>query len=189
MRIKIQIRQIRRVCWIRRIRWICWIRWVRRIHRIRVLKIAQVKTQTLLSSLLNSDFLNSNVLVRFHIHWLQYCLHGHTQKIYIDIASINSKNREAGKLNKRCLTLDEKIKILVEVKKRKLSCEAIDEELKVRKTQATNFVKNDAKLRKELKTFKEKAINISKERLTKNLNILMTFFILRLKNVRLLAFI
>ena len=111
------------------------------------------------------------------------------KKIYIDIASISSKNREAGKLNKRCLTLDEKIKILVEVKKRKLSCKAIDEEFKIGKTQAANFVKNDAKLRKELKTFKAKAINISKERLTRNLNILMTFFILRLKNVRLLAFI
>ena len=33
------------------------------------------------------------------------------------MASINSKKREAGKLNKQCLTLDEKIKILDEVKK------------------------------------------------------------------------
>ena len=34
------------------------------------------------------------------------------------MASINSKNREAGKFNKRLLTLDEKIKILDEVKKK-----------------------------------------------------------------------
>ena len=50
------------------------------------------------------------------------------------MASINSKKREAGKLNKRCLTLDEKIKISDEVKKRKLSCRAIAEEFKIGKT-------------------------------------------------------
>ena len=63
------------------------------------------------------------------------------------MASINSKKREAGKLNKRCLTLDEKIKIFDEVKKRKLNCRAIAEEFKIGKTQAANVVKNEAKLR------------------------------------------
>ena len=57
-----------------------------------------------------------------------------TQKIYINIASINSKNREAGKLKKRCLTLDEKIKILNKVKKRKQSWGAIAEAFKEKKT-------------------------------------------------------
>ena len=36
------------------------------------------------------------------------------------MASISSKRREPGKFNKRCLTLDEKIKILDVVKKRKV---------------------------------------------------------------------
>ena len=39
------------------------------------------------------------------------------KKVYINMVSINSKIREGSKLNKRCLTLDEKIKILDEVKK------------------------------------------------------------------------
>ena len=63
------------------------------------------------------------------------------------MASINSKKREAGKLNKRCLTLDEKIKISDEVKKRKLSCRAIAEEFKIGKTQEANVVKNEATFR------------------------------------------
>ena len=36
-------------------------------------------------------------------------------------------------------------------------------------------------LEKNLKTFKKNALNISKERIAKNLNLLMTFFILGLK--------
>ena len=79
-----------------------------------------------------------------------------TQKSYINIESINSINREAGKLNKRCLILDEKIKILDEVKKRKLSCRAIAEEFKIGKTQAANVVKNEAKLREEFENFQGK---------------------------------
>ena len=43
------------------------------------------------------------------------------KKVCINMVSIISKKREVGKPNKRCLTLDEKIKILGEVKKRKLS--------------------------------------------------------------------
>ena len=72
------------------------------------------------------------------------------------MASINSKKREAGKLNKRCLTLDEKIKILDKVKKRKLSCRAIAEEFKIGKTQVANVVKNEAKLREEYANFQGK---------------------------------
>ena len=72
------------------------------------------------------------------------------------MASINSKKREVGKLNKRCLTLNEKIKILDEVKKRKLSCRAIAEEFKIGKTQAGNVVKNEAKLREEYANFQSK---------------------------------
>ena len=74
------------------------------------------------------------------------------------MASINSKKREAGKLNKRCLTLDEKIKILDEVKKRKLSCRAIAEKFKNRKTQAANVMKNEAKLREEYGNFQGKGL-------------------------------
>ena len=44
-----------------------------------------------------------------------------------NMTSISSKKREAGKLNKRCLTLDEKIKILDVVKKRKMSRREIAE--------------------------------------------------------------
>ena len=55
------------------------------------------------------------------------------KKVYINMASISSKKQEAGKLNKRCLTLDKKIKILFEVKRRKLSCRTIAEELKIGK--------------------------------------------------------
>ena len=59
-------------------------------------------------------------------------------------------------MNKRCLTLDEKIKILDEVKKRKLSCRPIAEEFKVGNTQAANVVKNEAKLKEEYANFQDK---------------------------------
>ena len=51
------------------------------------------------------------------------------------MASISSKKREAGKLNKRCLILDEKIKILDVVKKRKISCREIAEQFKIQHKQ------------------------------------------------------
>ena len=57
------------------------------------------------------------------------------------MTSISSKKREAGKLNKRCLTLDEKIKILDVVKKRKMSCREITEQFKIGKTQTADVVK------------------------------------------------
>ena len=45
------------------------------------------------------------------------------------MVSISSKKREAGKLNKRCLILDEKIK------KRKMSCREIAEQFKIQHKQ------------------------------------------------------
>ena len=51
------------------------------------------------------------------------------------MASISSKKREAGKLNKRCFILDEKIKILDVVKKRKMSCREIAEQFKIQHKQ------------------------------------------------------
>ena len=59
------------------------------------------------------------------------------------MASISSKKREAGKLNKKCLTLDEKIKILDVVKKRKTSCREIEGQFQIGKTQAANVVKQN----------------------------------------------
>lgn len=63
---------------------------------------------------------------------------------------VRSKKREAGKWNKRCLTLDKKIKIL-DVIKRKMSCREIAEQFKIGKTQAPNVVKNKACARTEYK--------------------------------------
>ena len=56
-------------------------------------------------------------------------------------------------LNKRCLTLNKKIKILNVVKKRKISCREIAEQFKIGKTQAANVVKSEASLRAEYKNF------------------------------------
>ena len=65
-----------------------------------------------------------------------------------------------------------------DVQKRKLSCRAIAEEFKIGKAQATNIVNNEAKLREEFD--KEKALNISKERNTKNSDLLMTVLVKKL---------
>ena len=73
-----------------------------------------------------------------------------------NMASISSKKREAGKLNKRCLTLDEKIKILDIVKKRKMSCRKITEQFRIGNTQAANVVKSEASLRAEYENFQVK---------------------------------
>ena len=90
----------------------------------------------------------------FDSHSLIIVLLAWTHKeVYISMAFISSKKREAGKLNKWRLTLDKKIKILDEVKKRKLSCRAIAKKFKIRKTQAANVVKNEAKLREEFENF------------------------------------
>ena len=78
------------------------------------------------------------------------------KKVYINMTSINSKKRETGKFNKRCLTLDEKIKILDEVKKIKRSSRTISEDFKIGKTQAVSAVKNEAELRDQFENFKGK---------------------------------
>ena len=78
------------------------------------------------------------------------------KKVYINMTSINVKKRETGKLHRRCQTSDEKIKILDEVKKRKLSCRAIAEEFKIGKAQAVNVVKNETKLRGDFGNFQGK---------------------------------
>ena len=70
-------------------------------------------------------------------------------EVDINMASINMKECASGKLNKRCLTLDEKIKILDEAKKRKLSCRVIAKEFKIGKTQAANVSKHEQTLREE----------------------------------------
>ena len=79
-----------------------------------------------------------------------------TQKSLHQLGIHQLKKREAGKLNKLCLTLDENIKILDEVKKRKLSCTSITEEFKIGKTKVANAVKNEAKLREEFENFQGK---------------------------------
>ena len=56
--------------------------------------------------------------------------------------------RESGKLNKQCLTLDEKVNIL--------SCRVIAKEFKIGKTQAANVLKNERTLREEFANFQGK---------------------------------
>ena len=72
------------------------------------------------------------------------------------MVSVNSKKREAGKLNKRCLTLDETIEILDVVKKGKMSCRRIVGQFEIGKSKAANVVKNEARLSTENETFQEK---------------------------------
>ena len=98
--------------------------------------------------------------------------------------SINSKKREAGKLKKQCLTLEENIKKLGEIKKRKLSCRAISKKFKVGKTQVVNVVKNEAKLREGFENFQGKGFNRIKRENHQNSNLVKTFFIFGLKKVR-----
>ena len=81
-------------------------------------------------------------------------------EVDINMASINVKKREPGKLNKRCRILDEKVKILDEAKKRKLSCRVITKEFKIGKTQAANLLKNERRLEKSLQTSKARDSNI-----------------------------
>ena len=73
------------------------------------------------------------------------------------MASIKSKKREAGKLNKKCLTSDKKKKEKLNVvKKSKRNCREIAEQFKMVKTQAANVVKNEASLRAEYENFQGK---------------------------------
>ena len=68
------------------------------------------------------------------------------------------KKREAGKLNKHCLTLDEIIKILDEKKKKKMNCRVISKTYSIGKTQAANILKEEEKLRMEYENFQGKGI-------------------------------
>ena len=61
-------------------------------------------------------------------------------------------------MNERCLTLDEKIKILDVIEKRKMSCREIAEQFKIGKTQAAIAVKNKASLRAEYENFQGKGL-------------------------------
>ena len=63
------------------------------------------------------------------------------------------KKREAGKLNKHCLTLDEKIKILDEKKKKKMSYRVISKTYGIEKIQAANILKEEERLRMEYENF------------------------------------
>ena len=74
------------------------------------------------------------------------------------MASVSSRNRETGKLNKRCLILDGKIEILDVVKKRKMGCRELVEQFKIGTTQATSVVKNEARSRAEYKNFQGKGV-------------------------------
>ena len=70
------------------------------------------------------------------------------------VVSISSKKRVAGNLSKRCLSLDKKIKILHEAKKRrKISCREVSAKIKIGKTKAANV---EACLRVEYENFKDK---------------------------------
>ena len=73
--------------------------------------------------------------------------------VNINMVSIKVKKCESGKRNKWCLTLDEKIEILDEAKKRKLSCRVIAKEFKIGNTLATKVLKNERTLRGEFAHF------------------------------------
>ena len=114
------------------------------------------------------------------------------KKVYINMSSINSRKTEAGKLNKRCLTLDEKTKILHEIKKRKLSCRAITEEFRIGKTQAAKVVKKREeefeKLREEFENVQGKFFKHIKRENHQKFKPTNTLFILGFKNLRHLVF-
>ena len=73
-----------------------------------------------------------------------------------NIAPISSKKREAEKLNKRYVTLDEKNKILDFVQKKTMSCREIAKQFKIDKTQAASVVKIEVSLRAEYENFQGK---------------------------------
>ena len=70
------------------------------------------------------SILNRFFLMEYFESIVVFIIDGRSE-VDITMASINVIKREPGKLNKRCLTLDGKIKILDEAKKRKLSCRVI----------------------------------------------------------------
>ena len=70
------------------------------------------------------SILNRFFLMEYFESIVVFIIDGRSE-VDITMASINVIKREPGKLNKRCLTLDGKIKILDEAKKRKFSCRVI----------------------------------------------------------------
>ena len=101
------------------------------------------------------SILNRFFLMEYFESIVVFIIDGRSE-VDITMASINVIKREPGKLNKRCLTLDGKIKILDEAKKRKLSCRVIAKELKVGKTQINNVFKTEQTLREEFANFQGK---------------------------------
>ena len=67
-----------------------------------------------------------------------------------------------------------------------MSCREIAEKFKMGETQATNVVKNEASLRAEVRTFKEKVSKISKEKTIKNTKLSTQFCTNGLKNAKVL---
>ena len=104
------------------------------------------------------------------------------------MTSISRKKREAGKSNKRRLILDDKIKILDVVKKRKMSYREIAEQFKIGKTQRSQCRQKMKQLSEQnTRTFKETASNILKEKTIKNTNLSTQFSANGLKTAKLLG--
>ena len=68
-----------------------------------------------------------------------------------------SKQQLAGKLAKKTLTLDEKIKFWFCQKNPKLGCRKLADIYKIRKTAATNILKDEKKIREQHEMFCEKS--------------------------------
>ena len=97
---------------------------------------------------------------------------------------MSSQNREAGKLNTKCFTLDGKNSILDVVKKRKMSCRDI-EQFKIEKPQATSVVKNDVHVRAEYENFQRRGFDNLKERTIRSTKLSTKSCTIGLKNAKL----
>ena len=89
------------------------------------------------------------------------CFQKKTRHIFECSAGINmatNKYQLAGKLSKRTLTLDEKIKLLDFKKKNpSLGCSAIGEKFNIGKTAAASILSKEDKIRKQHELFHEKS--------------------------------
>ena len=101
------------------------------------------------------SILNQTFLIEC-FEWIVVFIIDRGSEVEMNVVSINMEKRESRKFNKRCLTLDEKIKILDETKKRKLSCTVIAKEFKIGKIQAAKVLKNKRTLREEFANFQGK---------------------------------
>ena len=72
-----------------------------------------------------------------------------------------SKQQLAGKLAKKTLTLDEKIKFWFCQKNPKLGCRKLADIYKIRKTAATNILKDEKKFVSNMKCFVKNQRNVS----------------------------